>query len=78
MVHSRDLQPRCDSDGVCVKTAPVHHVYSIYTLHPKPHAQEDLRDGRLSISEIMDNVDVVKVSTITDYGTLVLREHDEL
>ncbi|XP_047656632.1 reticulocalbin-3 [Tachysurus fulvidraco] len=42
------------------------------------HETDKNNDGRLSISELMDNVDVVKLSTITDYGTLVLREHDEL
>lgn len=36
------------------------------------------QDGLLSISEIMDKIDMVKVSTITDYGILLVKEHDEL
>ncbi|XP_052403236.1 calumenin-like isoform X2 [Carassius gibelio] len=41
------------------------------------HETDKDNDGRLSISEIMDKMDFIKVSTITDYGTLV-EDHDEL
>ncbi|RXN33673.1 reticulocalbin-1-like isoform X1 [Labeo rohita] len=41
------------------------------------HETDKDNDGRLSFSEIMDKMDFIKVSTITDYGTLV-EEHDEL
>lgn len=36
------------------------------------------QDGLLSIDEIMDKLDTVKISTITDYGTLLLNKHEEL
>ncbi|XP_073713353.1 reticulocalbin-3 isoform X2 [Misgurnus anguillicaudatus] len=40
------------------------------------HETDKDNDGRLSLSEIMDRIDFIKVSTITDFGTLV--NHDEL
>ncbi|KAM9457523.1 reticulocalbin-3 isoform 3-T3 [Clarias gariepinus] len=42
------------------------------------HETDKNNDGHLSLSEILDNLDEVKVSTITDYGTLLMTEHDEL
>ncbi|XP_060758306.1 reticulocalbin-3 isoform X2 [Neoarius graeffei] len=42
------------------------------------HETDKNHDGLLSVSEIMDGIDVVKISTITDYGTLLVTEHDEL
>lgn len=41
------------------------------------HETDKDNDGRLSISEIMDKMDFIKVSTITDFGTLT-EDHDEL
>ncbi|XP_005164069.1 reticulocalbin-3 isoform X1 [Danio rerio] len=41
------------------------------------HETDKDNDGRLSINEIMDKLDFIKVSTITDYGTLI-EVHDEL
>ncbi|KAF4116072.1 reticulocalbin-3 isoform X2 [Onychostoma macrolepis] len=41
------------------------------------HETDQDNDGRLSISEIMDKMDFIKVSTITDFGTLT-EDHDEL
>ncbi|XP_065130147.2 reticulocalbin-3 isoform X2 [Paramisgurnus dabryanus] len=42
------------------------------------HETDKDHDGRLSLSEIMDRMDFIKVSTITDFGTLVVDNHDEL
>ncbi|XP_051989060.1 calumenin-like [Xyrauchen texanus] len=42
------------------------------------HKTDQDNDGRLSISEIMDNMDFIKVSTVTDFGTMVVADHDEL
>ncbi|KAJ3600389.1 hypothetical protein NHX12_031374 [Muraenolepis orangiensis] len=35
-------------------------------------------DDRLSLSEILDKVDFIRISTITDYGGMAVDEHDEL
>ena len=37
-----------------------------------------LQDGRLSLPEVLDRADVLRLSTITDYGGMTLEEHDEL
>lgn len=42
------------------------------------HETDTNRDGQLSHDEIMERVDELKISTITDYGLLILGEHDEL
>ncbi|XP_007251119.1 reticulocalbin-3 isoform X2 [Astyanax mexicanus] len=42
------------------------------------HETDRDNDGRLSVSEIMDKLDKIKISTITDYGNLLLKDHDEL
>ncbi|XP_066498104.1 reticulocalbin-3 isoform X1 [Hoplias malabaricus] len=42
------------------------------------HETDKNNDGRLSTSEIMDKIEVIKISTLTDYGTLLLKDHDEL
>ncbi|XP_072549523.1 reticulocalbin-3 isoform X2 [Salminus brasiliensis] len=41
------------------------------------HETDRNNDGQLSVSEIMDKLEVVKISTITDYGNLLLKDHDE-
>ncbi|XP_017552914.1 reticulocalbin-3 isoform X2 [Pygocentrus nattereri] len=42
------------------------------------HETDTNNDGRLSKSEIMDKLEEIKMSTITDYGNLLLKGHDEL
>ncbi|XP_062388191.1 reticulocalbin-3 isoform X1 [Sardina pilchardus] len=42
------------------------------------HETDTNKDGQLSHDEIMERVDELKISTITDYGLLILGEHDEL
>lgn len=36
------------------------------------------QDGRLTLSEVLDNTEYIKMSTITDYGGMRVEEHDEL
>ncbi|XP_063047214.1 reticulocalbin-3 isoform X2 [Engraulis encrasicolus] len=42
------------------------------------HETDTDKDGLLSRDEIMEHLEELKISTITDYGLLILGEHDEL
>ncbi|XP_056143299.1 reticulocalbin-3 isoform X2 [Lampris incognitus] len=42
------------------------------------HDTDTDKDNRLSLSEILDKADDIKTSTITDFGGMVVDEHDEL
>lgn len=35
-------------------------------------------DGLLTLSEMLDKIDFIKISTITDYGGMKVDGHDEL
>lgn len=36
------------------------------------------QDGYLTLSEMLDKLDYIKTSTITDYGAMTFEGHDEL
>ncbi|XP_060945677.1 reticulocalbin-3 isoform X1 [Limanda limanda] len=42
------------------------------------HDTDTDKDGHLSLSELLDKIDYIKTSTITDYGGMRLDDHDEL
>ncbi|XP_029016039.1 reticulocalbin-3 isoform X2 [Betta splendens] len=42
------------------------------------HETDTDKDGQLTLSELLDKIDVIKSSTITDYGGMRVDDHDEL
>ncbi|CAJ1076613.1 reticulocalbin-3 [Xyrichtys novacula] len=42
------------------------------------HETDMDKDGRLTLSELLDKMDFIRISTITDYGGMKVEEHDEL
>ncbi|XP_020505259.1 reticulocalbin-3 isoform X2 [Labrus bergylta] len=42
------------------------------------HETDTNKDGRLTLSELIEHLDFIKISTITDYGGMKVEEHDEL
>ncbi|XP_061892468.1 reticulocalbin-3 isoform X2 [Entelurus aequoreus] len=42
------------------------------------HETDNNQDGLLTLSEMLDKLDDIKISTITDYGAMKVEEHDEL
>ncbi|XP_023813641.1 calumenin-A isoform X1 [Oryzias latipes] len=42
------------------------------------HETDTDKDGRLQLSEVLEKVDYFKMSTITDYGGMRVKEHEEL
>lgn len=67
-------------ESVCISTirTQTNYVSTPHTSCPPLILFLFLKDGQLSHDEIMERLDELKISTITDYGLLIVGEHDEL